>query len=78
MPLTFNKKYVIINLVVKIKQGDKTMKLTRVHFKMLANAVAKMKVSRATKQKVATALASELRFTNGMFDHDKFINACLK
>ena len=54
------------------------MKLTRVHFKMLAGAVANMKISRATKKKVATALASELRFTNGMFDTDKFINACLK
>ena len=54
------------------------MTMTRIHFRMIAKAVAGLKVSKETKKKVAKGLASELRFTNGMFDYDKFIDACMK
>lgn len=53
------------------------MKLTREHFKLIAQAINKATISNVAKMAVIDSFVLRLRETNPLFDGQKFVDACL-
>lgn len=51
-------------------------KLTRKHFKVIAEVIKEASVSDQQRKDLAYAMASELRQFNDHFDYNRFIEAC--